>query len=466
VKITSTTMILLFISVSCIYSQVWQQTAGAPEGGGVTDMVVRQLNQHIFVTTSSYNWPNGDMGGVRRSVDEGSTWENLWDVYIARTIIDGGDGNLYASIWPYPQEEGLYRSTDDGSTWGSPLVTVPTGDNIFSVVLNPTTPDQTIFAGTRNGVLRSLDNGVTFNTANNGIPSNSWVYDMKMTIDSNLIVATSNGVFYSEINGDNWLQVTGVSSEDTVAHIGLGSEIIAKNNNAGYSLELGTTNGKLYDGDTGAWAVELVDLFIQNGIIKTSDDVNSILDLVTSESLQGFNKTAVEGQPRLFGVYSQPGLQGGGVVYAIGDTGRFVNEGFPSYAPVSVVEMKTQTNSQTLFAGFFLNQNGGAKVYKRDFVVTVERENDQAPTNYALDQNYPNPFNPTTTISFFIPKTSRVTLEIYNSLGEKVSTLVSKTLPASTYQYEWDSEGLASGIYFYRLQAGDFVQTKEMLLLK
>jgi len=466
VKITSTIMMLLFIGVICIYSQVWQQTTGIPEGGGITDMVIRQVNQHIFVTTSSYNWPNGDMGGVRRSVDEGATWENLWDVYNARTIMEGGDGNLYASIWPYPQGEGLYRSSDNGNTWGSPLVTVPTGDNIFSVAVNPTTSVQSIFAGTRNGVLRSLDNGITFNTANNGIPSNSWVYDMKMTIDSNLIVATSNGVFYSENNGDSWLQVTGVSSEDTVAHIGFGGEIVAKNNSAGYSLGLGTTDGKLYDGDTGAWAVGLVDLFIQNGIIKTSDDVNSLIDLVTRESLQGFSKTAVAGQPRLFGVYSQPGPQGGGVVYAIGDTGHFINEGFPSYAPVSVVEIKAQTNGQTLFAGFFENQNGGAKIYKTDFVVSVERENDQAPTNYALDQNYPNPFNPTTTISFFIPKTSRVTLEIYNSLGEKVSTLVSKTLPASTYQYEWDSEGLASGIYFYRLQAGDFVQTKEMLLLK
>jgi len=145
--------LLLFVSI-VVLPQGWQQTAGTPEGGGVTDMVVRESNQHLFVATASFNFPNGDMGGVRRSTDDGATWENLWDVYIARTIIDGGDGNLYASIWPYPQDEGMYRSTDNGDTWGSPLITVPSGDNIFSIALNPTTTVQTIFAGTRNGPLR------------------------------------------------------------------------------------------------------------------------------------------------------------------------------------------------------------------------------------------------------------------------------------------------------------------------
>ena len=67
---------LIFFAASiCGYSQVWQQTASTPEGSGVTEMVVRQINGYIFVTTGSFNWPNGDMGGVRRSTDDGVTWE-------------------------------------------------------------------------------------------------------------------------------------------------------------------------------------------------------------------------------------------------------------------------------------------------------------------------------------------------------------------------------------------------------
>ena len=145
-------LIFLFVTI-CGYSQVWQQTASTPEGSGVTDMLIRQSNEHIFVTTGSFNWPNGDKGGIRRSTDDGATWQNLNDVFIARTIIDGADGNLYASIWPFPKDEGLYRSTDNGTNWGNPLVKV-TNDNIFSIAVNITTTPNTIFAGTRNGPLR------------------------------------------------------------------------------------------------------------------------------------------------------------------------------------------------------------------------------------------------------------------------------------------------------------------------
>jgi hypothetical protein len=84
-------------------------------------------------------------------------------------------------------------------------------------------------------------------------------------------------------------------------------------------------------------------------------------------------------------------------------------------------------------------------------------------------QNYPNPFNPSTTIEFDLPKTSTVTLKIYNILGEEVTTVVSDRLNAGSYTYEWDasrSAGIASGVYLYRLQAGDFVETRKMVLMR
>ena len=81
--------LIFLVASTCVYSQEWRQTASTPEGSGVTEMVVRQSNGHIFVTTGSFNWPNGDMGGVRRSTDDGATWENvsaeafrLWGIYV------------------------------------------------------------------------------------------------------------------------------------------------------------------------------------------------------------------------------------------------------------------------------------------------------------------------------------------------------------------------------------------------
>jgi hypothetical protein len=91
---------------------------------------------------------------------------------------------------------------------------------------------------------------------------------------------------------------------------------------------------------------------------------------------------------------------------------------------------------------------------------------DEIPGQFRLFQNYPNPFNPVTNITYQLPKTSKVELYVYNLLGQKVATLISKKQQAGHYQAEWDASGFASGLYFYRLEAGNFVQTRKMLLLK
>ncbi len=93
------------------------------------------------------------------------------------------------------------------------------------------------------------------------------------------------------------------------------------------------------------------------------------------------------------------------------------------------------------------------------------------PTTYALSQNYPNPFNPITEISFDIPVRSRVTLTVFNVVGQKVTTLIDKELAPNRYVVDWDGttdDGtkVASGVYFYKLEAGDFVETKKMMFLK
>ena len=86
--------------------------------------------------------------------------------------------------------------------------------------------------------------------------------------------------------------------------------------------------------------------------------------------------------------------------------------------------------------------------------------------SFILYQNYPNPFNPSTTIKFDIPKISNVTLTIYNIIGEEVAILVSDRLPAGSYSYKWNASGFASGVYLYRLQAGNYVETKKMMLMR
>jgi len=88
------------------------------------------------------------------------------------------------------------------------------------------------------------------------------------------------------------------------------------------------------------------------------------------------------------------------------------------------------------------------------------------PHKYNLKQNYPNPFNPSTTIDFTLPKSEFVTLEIYNIIGEEISTVVNDKLQAGNHTYQFDGSNLASGIYMYRIEAGAFHQVKKMILLR
>jgi len=88
------------------------------------------------------------------------------------------------------------------------------------------------------------------------------------------------------------------------------------------------------------------------------------------------------------------------------------------------------------------------------------------PNTITLYQNYPNPFNPTTVIKYQIPELSFVTLKVFDALGNDIATLVNEEKPIGSYEVEFEARNLPSGIYFYRLQAGSFVETKKMILLK
>jgi hypothetical protein len=121
---------------------------------------------------------------------------------------------------------------------------------------------------------------------------------------------------------------------------------------------------------------------------------------------------------------------------------------------------------------FFINDSKGWAVGGLGTIITydvptpVELPNCTVPVKYMLAQNYPNPFNPTTTIEFSIPESGNVKLQVYNSIGEEVATLVNDYKEAGTYQVDFNSKNLTSGIYLYKIQAGNFSSIKKMILLK
>lgn len=104
--------------------------------------------------------------------------------------------------------------------------------------------------------------------------------------------------------------------------------------------------------------------------------------------------------------------------------------------------------------------------YRQSTVGVEEETQNRVPRSYALRQNYPNPFNPATTISFSLPSQSFVSLRVFDALGREVSTLLAEELPPGSYEQLWNAVGLASGVYYYRLQAGSLMETKKLILLK
>jgi photosystem II stability/assembly factor-like uncharacterized protein len=131
--------------------------------------------------------------------------------------------------------------------------------------------------------------------------------------------------------------------------------------------------------------------------------------------------------------------------------------------------------SNTLFSVYFTDNNngwivggGGTILHTTNGGVSFIEETEIAeiPTGFYLSNNFPDPFNPTTRIRYSIPQTSQVVITVFDILGNEIETLVNEERPVGTYEITWYAENLTSGVYFYRLQVRNFIETKKMLLLK
>jgi len=121
---------------------------------------------------------------------------------------------------------------------------------------------------------------------------------------------------------------------------------------------------------------------------------------------------------------------------------------------------------QSVPRNIYINTQHGILTFEDTITEVNGYENPKTPSEYLLYQNYPNPFNPSTVISYKLSVISDVNLSIYNILGEKIATLVSEKQAAGTHHFEWDASGFASGVYNYRIEAGEFQDVKKMILIK
>jgi hypothetical protein len=146
-----------------------------------------------------------------------------------------------------------------------------------------------------------------------------------------------------------------------------------------------------------------------------------------------------------------------------GSTWRSKREGLPS--STSGIQLLINGNYIYLGDGYI---NPQRCVYRRSLseIIDVKKISSEIPSKYSLSQNFPNPFNPSTKIEYSIPKSGLVTIKVYDILGKGIATLVNEIQSPGTYSVDFNGAELPSGIYFYRLQAGNYTETKQMILIK
>ncbi len=476
------------------------------------------LNGIGFFTTD-YVIAVGDAGTILKTTDGGVSWENITSGTSERLNSISVINNSIAVI---AGDAGiLLRTTDAGSSWQN--ITSNVSDNLLSVSFNGTSG---VAGGSSQTILYSTDAGASWTTSQTGFFGGGF-WGVQMLDDDNAYVAGENSIFqplfgWSTDGGQSWdytafylnsnegrlygVHFFDMNSGFAVASVWTGEGAIAVTTDGGANWNtLPFVNNALYSLNFPAGQSNVGYAAGAAGIIvKTTDAGGS-----WTEQSSGTSAT-------LFGITFADELTG----YAVGENGTVLKTVSGGIIPVELTSFRAQlqereirltwrTASETNNSGFFVQRRIGNTWENLDFIQgygttteahsydyldnlsdlnyqgqvhyrlkqvdydgatdysgTVEVTFEPKPNDYILDQNYPNPFNPVTSIKYSIPEGSHVRLTVYDLLGNQVQTLVDEFKPAGTYSVKFNGAELTSGIYIYRLQAGEFVSTKRMALIK
>ncbi len=412
----------LLVTVFGSVDAQWVQTA-VPTNGYIGAIAVTGSN--IFVGGF---WSSGS---VYVSSDDGLNWAPSPDTTIQTKPVDVfavKDSFLFAGTNGY----GVYRSSNLGLDWQPVNNGLPVG-----AVLGLTVGDSGVFASSLgHGTYLSTNNGATWKGVNSGLTStNIWTLASfpNGTGGRNVFAGTSNGVFRSTNNGANWQVMDAGLTDSSVWSFAAGTDSNIFAATFGGGVFLSTNGGKNWQA-------------VNNGL------TNLIIQPLTVTS-NGANIFA--------------GTWGNGVFESTNNGANWHTTFLPDSLQVNALAL----SSSNIFAGVYTG--GGVWRRKLSEILSAEKSGNQIPFRFEVKQNYPNPFNPTTTIKYELPTSSHVTLKIYDLLGQVVRTLTDNTEPAGYKQIEWNAASVASGVYFYRLEAvsvGDpsktFTSVKAMLLMR
>lgn len=467
----------------------WQQV-----NIGLTNLKINRLfaasNQVLAASDS----------GVFRSTNNGDTWSKIGfnDKRITEVNIISG-GTIMAAV----SGEGVYRTTNNGTVWLNSSI----GFNSCAI-MSIANGNSSIYAGLAyNGLTKSTDNGNSWSRLYGGFKGSTCelVYSAP---NGYLFAQSDSGLFRSTNSGSVWQLVLGgfisfnnIVSNQTGMLFGSGSypsfsvwrstnnganwEIPDPNFSASVSTICIAPNGTLFAGTAGGgvyrstnnganWLQSLPYAVVNSLTAVPNGNIFGHLNVsLGQDGIYRSTNNGVNWQYVGFGANDYYALKSNsaGHIFAGGFYGagiyRSTNNG-NNWSEVTtgmynrMITTITFDNAGFAYAGTYF---GG--LYKTNIsTIGIELISSEIPSHYSLSQNYPNPFNPQTKIKFGIPKSSNVTMLIFDITGRQVDELINSRMNPGTHEVTWDGTKYSSGVYFYKLVAENYVETKKMILIK
>ncbi len=480
-----------------------------PDTGGLQANSIGYYSPiYSILRSGSYLYAGSQGGGIYRQTSPDNSWTQvnmgLQQNPFVISIISSED-KIFAATY-----NGLYYTKKDSADWLPSFTEYPgnininalgsTGNELF---INATSD---YYNGTINEFFYSPDMGNTWTPDTN--LSKNYINGIKSFGDSTY--AFGNGLSFSSNNNNNWIKIDSAYVSDFIKDNDTIYTSFGFNNWqwGGFGIiDLSANNGKswkeIWKGDTAAFTIAKIGnyLFIgSQGVLRSTNmgaswsAINN--GLPSNAEIVSFNKI---GQFLFANSKSH--------IYLSTDEGNYwssADNGLPLDTLVNS-SINLLTNNNYLFAATFngvyasadlgkswtnisygLNGNalstisltvlGGSLIVSTNDglwqlpisdINFIQNHDSTLLQSYYLSQNYPNPFNPSTIISYSVPKASLVTIKVYDILGKEVETLVNENKSAGNYSVQFNaSSKFASGVYFYRMQAGSFVETKKLILMK
>jgi photosystem II stability/assembly factor-like uncharacterized protein len=406
----------------------------------ITSLIVLIAVQ-ITINAQSTGW----------SIQPSPTTQNLRGVSFINT-----------DVWIVVGDAGtILRSSNGGINWT--IITSPVADALRGVSMSGSLG---LAVGISGRVIRSTDSGLSWTEVTR--PTTKDLYSVSIsnpTIvatghEGTILVSTNNGLTWNPHTAGTASILFGVSANGTTA-VGVGGQgavVMSVNSGSGWGLTI--LGGQLtffystsFVNSATGWAVGS-DATLGNVIIKS-----------TNSGFVWTGQTAPTTE-QLFGV-SFPALDTG---TAVGGNGTIIHT---SNSGTSWVIQTSGTN-QILNAVSFANTNLGIAAGNSGTILRTTNGglsgihviSNNVPKSLSLSQNYPNPFNPNTKIKFDIAKQDNVKLSLYNVLGKEVAVLIDNQMNPGTYEIDWNAVNISSGVYFYKMTAGNFTEIHRMVLMK